>query len=79
MSNFAKQLERELAAVTEQLDMLAEERDELKKELIDAKSSWTFWMVKYMSAAKSTPAPASVRQGGTFNNYENKKSNSNPA
>jgi hypothetical protein len=43
-------LERELAAVTEQRDMLAEERDELKKQLIDAKSSWTFWMGKYNNA-----------------------------
>jgi septal ring factor EnvC (AmiA/AmiB activator) len=35
MSNFAKQLERELAAVTEQRDRLAEELDALKQSMLD--------------------------------------------
>jgi hypothetical protein len=36
--------------LTEQRDRLAEERDELKKQLIDAKSSTAFWMGKYNNA-----------------------------
>jgi hypothetical protein len=39
-----------LHEVTEQRDRLVEERDELKKQLIDAKSSTAFWMGKYNNA-----------------------------
>jgi len=42
-ASFARKLEREIVAVTE-------ERDELKKQLIDAKSSTAFWMGKYNNA-----------------------------
>ena len=56
-------LERELTEAREQRDRLAEEveklkeglereRDELKKQLIDAKSSTAFWMGKYNNAVQ---------------------------